>query len=63
MEAALFPDMEYIRQGYMYFCAREPLSGELAFSITLEEHERNVAQYRPLWEEYDRQQAAQNAQQ
>lgn len=58
IEAALYPDMEYIQQGYMYFCAKEPTSGELAFSITLEEHEANVAQYRPLWEEYDRRQAS-----
>ena len=38
----------------------EPTSGELAFAKTLEEHEANVAQYRPLWEAYDRQMAEQN---
>ena len=26
----------------------------LAFAKTKEEHEANVAKYRPLWEEYDR---------
>ena len=51
--AALYPDMEYISGGYMYFCAKEPESGELAFAVTREEHEANVAQYRPLWEAYD----------
>ena len=62
MEAALYPDVEYVDEGYLYFCAKEPTSGELAFAKTLEEHEANVAQYRPLWEEYDRQRAQQQQQ-
>lgn len=57
LEAAQDPDMTFIEQGYLYFCAMEPTSGQLAFSVTKEEHEANVARYRPLWEEYDRQQA------
>ncbi len=57
LEAAKSPDMEYIREGYMYFCAMEPTSGKLAFSKTKEEHLANVTRYRPLWEEYDRSQA------
>ena len=61
MEAALYPDVEYVDEGYLYFCAKEPTSGELAFARTLEEHEANVAQYRPLWEAYDRQQAQASA--
>ena len=35
----------------------EPTSGKLAFSKTQEEHDANVALYRPLWEEYDRKRA------
>ena len=61
MEAALYPDVEYVDEGYLYFCAKEPTSGELAFAKTLEEHEANVARYRPLWEEYDRQRAQQQS--
>ncbi|MBQ8110759.1 MAG: endolytic transglycosylase MltG [Clostridia bacterium] len=57
LEAAQKPDMTYIEQGYLYFCATEPTSGRLTFSISKAEHEANVARYRPLWEEYDRQQA------
>ena len=57
LEAAMFPDMDFMREGYLYFCATEPTSGVLAFSRTLEEHQANVARYRPLWEEYDRQAA------
>ena len=56
MQAAQSPDMDYINQGYLYFCAKEPTSGQLLFSVTKEEHEANVARYRPLWEEYDRRQ-------
>ena len=58
LEAAMDPDMDYIHENYLYFCATEPTSGKLAFSKTLEEHEANVERYRPLWEEYDRQRAA-----
>ena len=56
LEAAINPDMTYINEGYMYFCAAEPTSGTLVFSKTKEEHEANVARYRPLWEAYDVQQ-------
>lgn len=61
LEAAQSPDMDYINEGYLYFCAMEPTSGQLAFSITKEEHDANVAMYRPLWEEYDRRQALEQA--
>lgn len=53
LEAALNPDLAYIQEGYLYFCATEPTSGILAFARTKEEHEANVAKYRPLWEAYD----------
>ena len=53
LKAAMNPDMSYIEEGYLYFCATEPNSGMLAFAKTKEEHEANVAKYRPLWEEYD----------
>ena len=53
MEAALYPDMSYIQEGYMYFCATEPDSGALVFAKTLEEHQANVEKYRPSWEAYD----------
>ena len=58
LNAALNPDLSYIRDGYLYFCATEPTSGVLAFARTEEEHKANVAKYRPLWEEYDRQNAS-----
>lgn len=57
IRAALYPDLEYVNENYLYFCATEPTSGVLAFAKTKEEHEANVAKYRPMWEEYDRQNA------
>lgn len=53
LEAAMHPNLEYIEQGYMYFCATDPGTGELAFAITREEHQQNVAQYQQMWAEYD----------
>lgn len=52
--AALYPDEQYLAQKYLYFCSKDPNSGELYFSKTQEEHDAAVAMYRPLWEEYDR---------
>ena len=53
IHAALYPDEGYIAEGYYYFCSKEPDSGELYFSQTLQEHERAVAIYEPLWKTYD----------
>ena len=52
--AALYPDSIMVAQKYLYFCAKEPESGELYFSRTLEEHERAVAAYSQKWQVYDR---------
>ncbi|MBE5807549.1 MAG: endolytic transglycosylase MltG, partial [Clostridiales bacterium] len=49
MNAARNPDRSYLQEGYLYFCATEPDSGKLVFARTQEEHEANVAQYKPLW--------------
>lgn len=61
IEAALHPNQDYINEGYLYFCSKDPSSGELQFSRTLEEHEAAVAQYRPLWEAYDAEQRSKAA--
>ena len=42
-----------VAEKYLYFCAKEPESGQLYFSRTLEEHQRAVAAYSPLWKQYD----------
>ena len=53
IKAALYPDQTLVAEKYLFFCAKEPESGELYFSRTLEEHERAVAVYAPLWQKYD----------
>lgn len=52
--AALFPDEQFIRENYLFFCSKDPESGELHFSRTLKEHEQAVAQYAPLWDAFDK---------
>lgn len=53
INAALYPDESYVAEEYLYFCSKDPDTGELHFSRTLEEHERAVAIYAPLWQKYD----------
>ncbi len=53
INAALYPDESYIAEKYLYFCSKDPANGELHFSRTLDEHERAVAIYAPLWQAYD----------
>lgn len=56
LQAALYPDLQYIEEGYMYFCSKDPTTNELEFSKTNEEHRAAVEKYRPLWEAYDKSQ-------
>ena len=53
LKAALNPDIDFINQGYLYFCATDPNTDELAFAVTKEEHQANVAKYQQMWAEYD----------
>ncbi|HHT08409.1 MAG: endolytic transglycosylase MltG [Christensenellales bacterium] len=57
--AALYPDEPFMQEGYLYFCSKDPNTGELHFSKTLAEHEYAVSVYAPLWEAYDRRTNAQ----
>ena len=54
IRAALYPDEVMIAENYLFFCAKEPESGELYFSKTLDQHNRAVEVYSPLWQKYDR---------
>ena len=51
--AALYPNEEYLAGGYLYFCSKDPETGELQFSKTLEEHTAASEEYRPLWQAFD----------
>lgn len=56
LQAARYPDTDYVYDGYLYFCTADPEKGTLAFAKTREEHLANVAQYRALWMAYDKKQ-------
>ncbi len=53
INAALYPDETMVQEKYLYFCAKEPESGELYFSKTLDQHRRAVEIYAPYWKKYD----------
>jgi len=59
LQAAINPDMNFINQGYMFFCATDPQTKDLAFAISREEHLENVAKYQQMWAAYDAKNAAQ----
>ncbi|MGI5899513.1 MAG: endolytic transglycosylase MltG [Christensenellales bacterium] len=61
LEAALYPDPDFVDDGMLYFCNGDPETGELVFSKTYEKHQENVNKYRELWLEYDRNNAEANA--
>lgn len=51
IRAALYPNGEFVEEGYLYFCNGDPkTSTSLIFSKTYEEHQENVEQYREFWE-------------
>lgn len=54
IRAALYPEEQFLKDGYLYFCSMEPESGRLIFARTYSDHQQNVAYYSPMWEEYDR---------
>ena len=60
IDAALYPDETFLEDGYLYFVTKDPNSGELEFNIDGEAHEAAAEKYRPLWEEWDRQNAQQD---
>ena len=51
IEAVLFPDEQYMEDGYLYFSLTTPESGDLVFAKTLEEHNENVEKWSSYWTE------------
>ncbi|MCR5809734.1 MAG: endolytic transglycosylase MltG [Clostridiales bacterium] len=49
IEAALFPNEQYMREGYLFFCLMDPNTGALIFAKTEAEHAANVEKYKPNW--------------
>lgn len=49
--AALYPNEQYLMDGYLYFCNGNPNeSRALVFAKTYEEHQQNVAKYEQYWD-------------
>ena len=50
IEAALYPNEEFMQDGYLYFCNQNPAeTSELVFAKTYEEHEKNVEKFQQYW--------------
>lgn len=50
IEAALYPNEDYVSEGYLYFCNQNPaVTSELVFAKTYEEHLKNVEKYQQYW--------------
>jgi UPF0755 protein len=50
LEAALYPNEDYLEEGYLYFCNQNPaVTSELVFAKTYEEHQENVRKYQEYW--------------
>lgn len=57
IQAALYPDENYVKEGYLFFTLTNPEEGTLAFSKTNEEHQALVDQWQSAWEAWDRENA------
>lgn len=53
IRAALYPDEQFLKDNMLYFCSKNPDTGELHFSKTLKAHEQAVKIYLPLWQAFD----------
>ena len=50
IEAALYPNEQYVTDGYLYFCNQNPAeTSALIFAKTYEEHQQNVDKYQQYW--------------
>lgn len=50
IEAALYPNEQFVSDGYLFFCNQNPaVTSELVFAKTYEEHEQNVAMFQQYW--------------
>lgn len=59
VQAALYPDEVFLAENYLFFCSKDPNTGELAFSKTQAEHDAAVAIYAPLWKQFDQERGIQ----
>ena len=53
IEAVLYPDEEFVKNEYLYFCLTDYETGAMVFSKTYQEHLENVKKYKNNWQDYD----------
>ncbi len=53
IQAALMPDEQTMQDGYLFFCNADPGTGELLFSKTNAEQNRNISKWKSTWDAYD----------
>lgn len=53
INAVLYPDEDFIKENYLYFCLSDYETGTMVFSKTYEEHLENVKKYKDNWQAYD----------
>ena len=49
IEAVLYPNEQFMEEGYLFFCLMDGRTGALIFAKTAEEHAENVEKYKPFW--------------
>jgi UPF0755 protein len=50
IEAALYPNEQFVSEGYLYFCNQNPAeTHELIFAKTYEDHQENVRKFQQYW--------------
>lgn len=50
IEAALYPNEQFLADGYLFFCNQNPKeTSALVFAKTYEEHQQNVEKYQQYW--------------
>ena len=50
IEAALYPNEQFVNDGYLFFCNQNPKeTSELIFAKTYEEHQQKIEKYQQYW--------------
>ena len=57
--AALYPDEDFMKEKYLYFCSGDPEKNELVFAKSGSEHEKNKEKYKDLWIAWDKKHSGQ----
>lgn len=54
IQAALYPDEQYIKDGYLYFYLTNPDTGVIEYYKTLDQFNQGKAKYKDIWDAYNK---------